>query len=348
MNKWKDLATIGLVCLICIGLLFGSTDLVVTTQAGFYGNLDTTEYSWYFNPREDGIPPEGCKEATFYKNYNAYYLGDSSEKSLYITFDAGYENGCTEQILDVLKKHNAPAAFFLVGHYITSNPELVKRMEREGHLVCNHTVGHKDLATLTNFEEFKEEVVGLEELYQQTVGKEMPKFARPPEGRFSEMTLKYLEELGYTTVFWSFAYEDWLNDKQPDPQASLEKILSRTHPGGIMLFHSTSQTNVEIFDQLLTKWEEMGYTFKSLTQLPAKEKANDPQRAVGSGDQSAQQPQSGLEANPSSSVQPSSTSGADVQESSKQQDQVMSQMEEDVSQENPLRPAIDVYEESEI
>lgn len=342
MKQIKELAAIGLICLVCIGLLFSSSGLVVTTQAGFYGTLSTTEYSWYFNPREDGIPPEGCKEATFYKNYDAYYLGDTSEKSIYITFDAGYENGCTEQILDVLKKHNAPAAFFLVGHYIESNPELVKRMEREGHLVCNHTVGHKDLATLTNFEDFKQEIVGLEELYTQTVGKELHKFARPPEGRFSEMTLKYLEELGYTTVFWSFAYEDWLNDKQPDPQASLDKIISRTHPGGIMLFHSTSKTNAQIFDELLTKWEEMGYTFKSLTQLPAKENANDPQRASADA-QSSQQPQS-----TESASAPSSTPDAAVEESIKQQDQTISQMEESAMQADELHPAIDVYEECEI
>lgn len=229
----------------------------------------TTSYNWYFKPREDGQQPVVADNAPFIDNYNVRYLGDPDQKILYLTFDSGYENGCTEKILDVLKEKNVPAAFFVTGHYMDSNPDLIRRMEEEGHLVCNHTVHHQNLCAVSA-EDFENEVEGLASKYEEITGKAMPKYLRPPEGAYSEQALAYADQLGYTTVFWSFAYKDWLNDDQPDPEASIEKILSRTHNGAILLLHSTSATNAEILSKVIDQWTEQGYTIKSLDELPKK------------------------------------------------------------------------------
>lgn len=208
--------------------------------------------------------PQGPANAQQLSQYNAFYVGDTSQKVLYLTFDAGYENGQTEKILDVLKKHQVPAAFFLVGNYIQRNPDLVRRMAQEGHIVANHTMHHPDMRKLATKEAFSKELSQLEELYLQTVGQEMPKYYRPPQGVYSEENLKMAKELGYKTVFWSLAYADWDNNNQPTRQQALDKLLPRTHNGAVILLHATSQTNGEILDELLTRWKEMGYSFCSL------------------------------------------------------------------------------------
>ena len=244
--------------------------IAALTGIAFFGDQPSVaaeSYNWYFMPREDGLQPDATGEASFYKNYKAYYVGDSDKKIIYLTFDAGYENGNAEQILDVLKEEQVPAAFFLVGHYIKTNPEIVKRMVAEGHLVCNHTLDHADLSNI-DFEGFKEQLQGMEKLYKELTGKEMPKYLRPPEGKFNETTLKYAEKLRYTTIFWSFAYKDWLNDAQPNPSSAVKTIISRTHPGEIALLHLNSKTNAQILKQVIEKWKEMGYTFASLDELP--------------------------------------------------------------------------------
>ena len=206
------------------------------------------------------------------REYDAAYLGDTSEKVLYLTFDAGYENGCTEKILDTLKKHNAKAAFFLVGNYIQRNADLVRRMVQEGHTVGNHTMHHPDMSKLSDFNAFSKELSDLAELYEQTVGQPLPRYYRPPQGIYSEENLKMAQQLGYKTVFWSLAYVDWNNDAQPSREQALSKLLPRTHPGAVVLLHSTSKTNSEILDELLTKWEEAGYRFGTVEELfPGKE-----------------------------------------------------------------------------
>lgn len=226
-----------------------------------------TVMSWYYMPRADGIQPDTEEAFRFVYDYGAYSAGDPQDKIIYLTFDEGYENGYTAQILDTLKKHNVQAAFFIVGHYIKTNPELITRMANEGHLVCNHSANHKDMASITDFETFKKEITDLEDIYYQTTGKRMLKFFRPPEGKFSERSLKYAQRLGYTTVFWSFAYKDWLNNAQPDPEWAFSTIVSRTHPGEVALLHATSKTNAQILDRVLSEWEKMGYSFKSLRYL---------------------------------------------------------------------------------
>ena len=223
--------------------------------------------SWGLSFRQEGSAPVGTAGMEQLRQYDAAYLGDTREKALYLTFDAGYENGCTEQVLDTLKKHQVRAAFFLVGNYIERNADLVRRMVEEGHIVGNHTMHHYDMSRLSGKETFSKELTDLEDLFRQTTGKELPKFYRPPQGVYSQDNLKMAKELGYKTVFWSLAYVDWLNDKQPTREEAFRKLLPRTHNGAVVLLHSTSKTNAEILDDLLTQWENLGYRFGTLEEL---------------------------------------------------------------------------------
>lgn len=223
--------------------------------------------SWGLSFRKEGARPEGNADINELKQYNAYYAEDTDEKVLYLTFDAGYENGNTPAILDALKKHGAPAAFFVVGNFIEDEPELVKRMVEEGHIVGNHTMTHPDMSAISTQESFQEELAGVEKLFQDLTGEPMIKFYRPPRGVYSISNLAMADNLGYATFFWSLAYVDWNQEQQPSREEAFSKLLPRVHPGAIVLLHSTSSTNAEILDELLTKWEEMGYSFAPLTQL---------------------------------------------------------------------------------
>lgn len=234
--------------------------------------------NWGLSFQQAGQPPVANATADYLKKFDAYYAEDTKEKVLYLTFDAGYENGNTAKILDALKKHQAPAAFFLVGNYLKTSPELVKRMVKEGHIVGNHTFHHPDMSQISTMETFSKELGDLEKLYQQTTGQEMKKFYRPPQGKYSEKNLEMAKKLGYHTIFWSLAYVDWYESQQPTREEAFKKLIPRVHPGAIVLLHSTSRTNAQILDELLTKWEELGYTFRSLDQLveesPADTKAD--------------------------------------------------------------------------
>ena len=223
--------------------------------------------SWGLSFREQGASPIGSAGVDQLQKYDAAYLGNTTEKVIYLTFDAGYENGCTAQILDALKKHNAPAAFFLVGNYLEKNPDLVRRMVAEGHTVGNHTMHHYDMSRISDPAAFQKELEDLERLYEQTVGESMEKLYRPPQGIYSEENLRQAKSLGYKTVFWSLAYVDWKNDDQPTAQAAFNKLLPRIHPGAVVLLHSTSKTNAAILDELLTRWEDMGYRFAPIQEL---------------------------------------------------------------------------------
>ena len=239
---------------------------VVMSTVWIFGDVLETG-SWGLSFRTEGEPPVGSAGAAQLAQFDAAYLGNTGEKVIYLTFDAGYENGCTAKILDVLQDHRVPAAFFLVGNYIQQNPDLVKRMAEEGHIVGNHTMHHYDMSKISDPETFQKELTALEDLYQQTTGQEMAKFYRPPQGIYSEENLRMAKEMGYKTVFWSLAYVDWNNDDQPTPEFAFSKLLPRSHNGMVVLLHSTSQTNAAILDELLTKWEEMGYEFKSIQEL---------------------------------------------------------------------------------
>lgn len=223
--------------------------------------------NWGLSFQQAGKPPVANADAQYLKKFNAYYAQNTKEKVLYLTFDAGYENGYTAKILNVLKKHKVPAAFFLVGNYLETNPKLVKRMVKEGHIVGNHTFHHPDMSQIATMEEFSKEIKDLEKLYKKTTGETMKPFYRPPQGKYSEKNLKMAKKLGYNTIFWSLAYVDWYEGQQPSKEEAFKKLIPRVHPGAIVLLHSTSKTNSEILDELLSKWEDMGYTFKSLDQL---------------------------------------------------------------------------------
>ncbi|MBE6915580.1 MAG: delta-lactam-biosynthetic de-N-acetylase [Ruminococcaceae bacterium] len=225
---------------------------------------------WGLSFGKDGQAPVANASREHLEQFDAYYMGNPDEKKIYLTFDAGYENGYTEQILDVLKQHKVPAAFFLVGNYLETAPDLVKRMVEEGHIVGNHTYSHPDMSKIADARAFEQEIEKLEQGYRTVTGCELPRFYRPPQGKFSEENLKCAKDLGYKTVFWSLAYVDWYNDKQPTREEAMEKLTSRIHPGAIVLLHSTSKTNAEILDELLTEWREMGYAFASLDELTKK------------------------------------------------------------------------------
>ena len=223
--------------------------------------------SWGLSFRQEGAAPIGNADAAHLRQYDAAYIGNTGEKVLYLTFDAGFENGYTAGILDTLKKHQVSAAFFLVGNYIEKNADLVRRMAAEGHTVGNHTMHHYDMSKLADKASFSKELTDLEDLYRQTLGQEMPKFYRPPQGIYSEENLQMAKELGYRTVFWSLAYVDWNNDAQPTSEEAFSKLLPRTHDGAVILLHSTSQTNAAILEELIIRWKEQGYTFGTLDEL---------------------------------------------------------------------------------
>ena len=235
----------------------------------FYTTTVFAGQNWGLHFPKDGSRPTGPATAEHLKQYDAYFIGAENDKVLYLTFDAGYEIDLTAGILDVLKKHEVPAAFFLVGNYIRDYPELIRRMVAEGHIVANHTMTHPDMSQISSKDAFAKELSLVEALYKQVTGSEIPRYYRPPKGIYSECNLKHAQELGYKTIFWSCAYEDWNEKKQPSKKKAFDKLIPRAHPGAVILLHNTSKTNALILDELLNKYKEMGYRFESLEHLTA-------------------------------------------------------------------------------
>jgi len=221
---------------------------------------------WGLSFPKDGGRPTGNATQEYLAKYDACFIGPD-EKVLYLTFDAGYENGFTHDILDILKKHEAPAAFFLVGTYIKNNAELSLRIVDEGHIIANHTMSHPDMSKISSKEAFAKELSQVEDHYREVIGQELPRFYRPPKGTYCETNLQHAKELGYKTIFWSAAYKDWENDNQPSKEEAFSKLIPRTHPGAVILLHNTSKTNALILDELLTRYKEMGYRFECLNHL---------------------------------------------------------------------------------
>lgn len=229
---------------------------------------DKIELNWYYVQRGKNQIPEGPKESiSFLEECDSYYLGDTSKKVLYLTFDEGYEKGYTNYILDTLKELDIPAAFFVVKPYIDLEPNIVKRMVDEGHLVCNHSSTHPSMASITDKEEFKKELEDVEIAYKELIGENMPKFFRPPMGKYSKDSLEKAQDLGYKTIFWSFAYKDWLIHNQPSESFSYQKIIGGAHSGGILLLHAVSKTNTSVLKSVLLALQEEGYEFKTLNEL---------------------------------------------------------------------------------
>ncbi len=265
MKKKRFLTCIGICALFFCSFIAGNV-LARCTQPKEKPKAVPTSAAgnWGLSFQEDGKTPVTDVSSEELAKYNAYYAKQTNEKVLYLTFDAGFENGNTPTILDALKKHHAPATFFVVGNYLNTSPELVKRMVDEGHIVGNHTYHHPDMSQISTKDAFEKEIMDVETKYKEITGKEMTKFYRPPQGKYSKSNLQMAKDMGYHTFFWSLAYVDWDQNNQPSREEAFDKLLRRVHPGAIVLLHSTSSTNGQILDELLTKWEEMSYTFRSL------------------------------------------------------------------------------------
>ncbi len=224
-------------------------------------------YGWYFKGADDGKRPILCPEANFTHKYNVISIGNEEQKKIYLTFDAGYENGNVEKILDILKANEVQGIFFVLPNLVESNTDLCKRMKEEGHLVGNHSVSHKNMAKHVDIDFFLKETHPLDELFLEKTGYEMDKYFRPPEGSFNEATLIHATKCGYTTVFWSLAYADWDDRAQKEPKAALDKLINRTHNGCVLLLHPTSGTNVQILDEYIKTMKGKGYEFCRLDDL---------------------------------------------------------------------------------
>lgn len=238
-----------------------------TTSSSPVASILSASENWGLSFQEEGKRPVGNATIQELAEYHAFFAADTAEKKLYLTFDCGYENGNTPAILAALKKHQAPAVFFAVGNFVRDNPDLIKQMVAEGHIVGNHTMTHPDMSKISSEDSFQKELQGVEKIYKETTGKEMEKFYRPPQGIYSTENLAMAKELGYSTFFWSLAYVDWIQDQQPSREEALRKLLTRVHPGAIVLLHNTSSTNGIILDELLSRWKKMGYSFHSVKEL---------------------------------------------------------------------------------
>jgi len=228
---------------------------------------ENKNYSWYFVPAKNNMQPSFDINLDDLKNYNAYALGNKDDKVIYLTFDFGYENGNVKKCLDVLSKNDVNGAFFILENVVKTNPDLLKEMINTGHIVANHTLKHKNMCNIRDFNEYQKEITGLEKLFEETTGYKLSKFFRPPKGEFTKQNLEYNKNLGYKTIFWSLAYKDWDNNEQPDKSESIKRILDRTHNGAVVLLHPTSATNAAILDDLIREWKALGYRFGTLDEL---------------------------------------------------------------------------------
>lgn len=238
--------------------------------AGWELTLPKEDWGLFFEHPGSFEQPSGNASPEDLAWYDAYYMGNAEDKVLYLTFDCGYENGNTEPILAALKKHNVKATFFVTGAFLESAPDMAKRIAEEGHTAGNHTYNHPDMAAIADLESFQKELDDVSDLFYEITGTELSPYYRPPQGKCNVENLKMAQELGYATIFWSLAHVDWDTENQPSHEEAFEVITERTHPGAVVLLHAISQTNGEILDEMLTRWEEMGYTFGTLKDLTGK------------------------------------------------------------------------------
>ncbi len=226
-----------------------------------------TAYNWYFKSAGDGSQPTVMDGNTMPDKYGAIYLGDKDDKVIYLTFDAGYGCESLDSILATLKEEEVKATFFILPALIKYARPTVMQMIEDGHLVGNHTKSHANMARLGSKEAVEKELTALEDYYREETGAEMSPYYRPPEGAFSEQSLRFAHELGYTAVFWSFAYADWDNAKQPDPNAALERILKHAHNGEVMLLHPNSATNAALMGDMIRELKARGYRFDTVDNI---------------------------------------------------------------------------------
>ncbi len=263
MNRYKQIA----------GIVLASLYLLSAGSA-YAAEVSAKPYNWYCRHVKDGSQPPCAPEMNFIEKYDAFYIDkkqtdpNATEKVIYFTFDVGYENGNVTKTLDALQKENVPGAFFVLENFVRRESELMKRMAAEGHLICNHTAKHRDMTKVHSPEAFVAELQSLEQTCEE-IGVSVAKYYRPPEGRFSEENLQILKNAGYKTVFWSFGYVDWDNERQMAPDAALTKILDGLHNGEVLLLHPTSATNAQILPKLIEELRARGYRFGTLDELTA-------------------------------------------------------------------------------
>lgn len=231
-------------------------------------SLSNTKIDWWLVRAKNHETP-GFNDKLSFKlsDYHAHAVGDTSRPVIYLTFDEGYENGYTPQILDALKATDTRAMFFVTLPYVNQNPDLIKRMYDEGHLVCNHSNHHLSMPSLgDNPEKFNAEFTSVSEAYTALTGATMPPFFRPPMGHYSERSLALTKALGYHTVFWSFAYCDWKPEAQPNPVEAKKLMVDNLHHGAIYLLHAVSKTNASVLADFINEAKSMGYTFELLPE----------------------------------------------------------------------------------
>lgn len=266
MNKEMKIIVLGslLTLILTLSIFTGLEQNIITTNGEI--ELNNTKIGWGIKRKDTHEQPElGQKNIELINKYNGIAMGNNEDKSIYLTFDLGYEAEYTSKILDTLKEKNVQGTFFITAHYLNTAPELVKRMIDEGHIVGNHTVNHKSMPDLSD-DELKNELLKLNQALYEKFEYEM-RYMRPPKGEFSERTLKLTSELGFKTVMWSFAYVDWNEDSQPSNEDALKKVTSNFHNGEIMLLHATSKTNSEIMGQIIDEARAQGYEFKNINEF---------------------------------------------------------------------------------
>lgn len=269
MSKQKDKISYWAIAILLLAIFslsvvnMNEQEETVLTNSGTVSN---EKIGWGIKRSDNHEQPDlGKKNQTLLEQNGGIAMGNKEKKYLYLTFDEGYEAGYTPQILETLKQNNVKATFFITAHYINTEPDLVKQMIDQGHIVGNHTVNHKSMPELSK-EQIQTEVMDLHEVMKEKYQYEM-KYIRPPKGEYSERTLQETKELGYKTVMWSFAYQDWDEKKQPDLAAAKKKILDNLHPGEIMLLHGNSKTNTDLLGEMIQEAKKMGYEFKSLDEF---------------------------------------------------------------------------------
>jgi peptidoglycan-N-acetylmuramic acid deacetylase len=245
-------------------MLFMTLGLLFAVGLPSYTNA--SGYGWGFKKNSDHQVPDIGSYQQLLDQYGAYYADLSGDRHIYLTFDNGYEEGYTSDVLDVLKENNVPATFFITGHYVETEPELVTRMAEEGHIIGNHSYHHPDFSVLTK-DAMQKELEDLEKEVAELTGQKNLQYLRPPRGMFNEETLKWANDLGYTHIFWSLAFKDWETNNQKGWRYAYEQVLEQIHPGAIILLHTVSEDNAKALDHLIKDLKEQGYEFKSLDDL---------------------------------------------------------------------------------
>lgn len=245
---------------------FLSIFMIMMVVSFFQPTNDVAAYGWGFKQSKEGKPPEFGIYEKIIDKYRTLYIGNTDEKEIYFTFDQGYEAGYTEKVLDVLKKYDVPATFFVTGHYVKEEPELIKRMVKDGHQIGNHSYHHKDFTKISK-DEMYEDIEKLDKAVEKITGEKQLVYLRPPKGTFNEKSLQWAEEKGYIHVFWSLAYKDWERDKTEGWKYSYDKMMQQVHPGAIVLLHTVSKDNAEALEHVIEKLQKEGYTFKDLDDL---------------------------------------------------------------------------------